>query len=150
MQTGVSVAVRAAIAIAFRDLLINTADGSNVHLYQNDFAPPPTAIIADFTECDFAGYAPVPLGASWQDSLVPETGEIRVFSNLGAAFTAGAIVSPQTAYGFYVTDDANAVLAGFGRFDDPTTFITSGEQLVLIPEWLVPLLTLVAEVGQIT
>lgn len=150
MITGISIDARTALAIAFRDALINTPDGSNVHLYQNDFTPNPQSVLTDFTECDFVGYAEVAVGATWTDTLVPQTGEVRVYTTVSADFTAGVILAPQTAYGFYVTDDADAVLQGFGRFDEPVLFSASGESLPLVPEWLVTLQTLVAEVGVLT
>jgi len=150
MQTGVSNITRAALAIAFGDILKDTVAGAKIKLFQNNFAPGPTAKLADFTECDFVGYAEVLITATWHVSSVPETGQVRIYSTASAAFVASSIVSPQTAYGFFCTDSGDGVLQGWGLFDNPVDFIVSGDALVVVPEWLMQLNTLVAEVGHVT
>ena len=104
---------------------------TQIHLYQNDIAPSPSTLLADFVEATFDGYAaPVVTPASWPIFLqgisqAVAVGPAQVFSPTGN-------VTPNVIYGYYVTDNTGARLLWAERFAEPKVMngVTTGFTLV--------------------
>jgi hypothetical protein len=95
-----------------------------VHLYQNNFTPTPTSLLADFTECTFSGYAAVaaPFGTPGLDVTNIPVAPLPV-----TFITDG--VTPGVAYGIYIVDSAGHLVCG-ARFDAaPYNFAIAGDLL---------------------
>jgi len=111
-----------------------TPNFAKLHLFKNDFVPTRASVLADFTEADFDGYAAVdlPVASSFPAIQLDALGNLTQVIPGTYTFTGD---DPQTAaqsvYGYYVTDQAGAVLVGFHRFLDPVDFTSASMQLVL-------------------
>lgn len=91
-----------------------------IKLFQNNFTPSPTSVLADFTEATFDGYAPVTvLAAAYPPSrTMPDGSTLALFSSV-ADFEDSGNVTPNTIYGAYITDTAGTFLLLSVRFDTP-------------------------------
>jgi hypothetical protein len=104
----------------------------NVHLAKAAFTPSPTLDPLTLTEADFAGYAAIspPAGNQlvYQD---PVTGlyTVELKAPLGGYHfqTTGLGQLPQTIFGWWVTDNANAVLYGSGLLPTPIPLSIVGQ-----------------------
>lgn len=110
-----------------------------VHLAKAAFTPGPNLTVATFVEADFAGYAAKGVAVGAQPVFTdPITGlkVLQLIEPVGgwSWTTTGLTLLPQSIFGFYVTDDANAVLHGMARFDVVFNLTESG-QGVWIP-WI--------------
>lgn len=80
-----------------------------VHLYKNNYTPTPTDTPANYTECDFAGYAaqsPV-FGAPFiNGSNIGEMDMTPLVWTMGVPGTTN-----PTVYGYYITDGAGDLVA---------------------------------------
>jgi hypothetical protein len=107
----------------------------NVHLYTNNFQPTGRTPLSAFTEATFAGYALVALPTLVGPVTLP-SGQEALMCDVN--FIAGAVVSPgQTAFGYYLTDNANAILYVSELFTVPVPFVALGNFLdlkIVIPE----------------
>lgn len=141
MLTGLSASARLVLTTALYDALGDGSDGGIIHLFQNDYRPGPLATVAEFVECDFVGYGPFANLTAWLYYLVPENNDWLVITNEVVIFSAGALLAPQPAYGWYVTDHTGAVLRGWGRFDTPVVFSLENQGLPLLVQLFIPLNT---------
>jgi hypothetical protein len=83
-------------------LLENPLNVIVAHAARNPIAPDVDKIeLADLTECNFPGYAPVTLDAWTPDP--PEFDEVGEAVSGDVSFTAGAIVTPQNITAVYLT-----------------------------------------------
>jgi hypothetical protein len=95
------------------------------HLFENNFTPTPTSLLADYVEATFSGYAAVAT-AFGTPGLDPNN--IPVAPAPVTYITTG--VTPGVAYGIYILDSTGALVAG-SRFDGaPFNFAVAGDQLV--------------------
>lgn len=114
--------------------LAPVANALHVHLAIAAFTPGPTLSVGDFTEATFTGGAALPAGVgACQEFTDPVTGQRIVQLNEPAGgwhwhCTAGTGL-PQTVYGYYVTDHADAVLYGCARLPANVTITASGQGL---------------------
>jgi len=104
----------------------------HVHLFVNTATPGPGSVVGDFTEATFDGYAPLDADVGPQQEFVdPITGNrvVQLIEPLGGWHweTTGVTDLPQTVYGFFVTDNADTVLYGAARLDDPFPLTASGQ-----------------------
>lgn len=94
-------------------------------LFQNNFTPLDTSILADFTIATFSGYADVAapfLSPGLDPQNVPVAPVQCIYSTDG--------ITPGVAYGVYVVDSTGALVAA-ARFDGaPYNFADAGDQLV--------------------
>lgn len=127
-KSGISLLERQSMATALVADLTNTTLGSSIALFQNNIIPDPTTPLAGFTECDFVGYARKTAVTTWVTFNDAPTGDQIVQNSVLELFAAGAIVSPQTAYGWYVTNPGYTTLLGWGVFDTPYTFLANGDK----------------------
>ena len=100
----------------------------NYHIFVGDVACDRNTVLADFGG-----------GGNWGPVNVP----VASFTLTGVAAHKGTIVAPPitltdpvpsagTAYGYYVTDETDAILIACARFDTPIPFLAGGS-LNLIP-----------------
>jgi hypothetical protein len=87
----------------FMEQLRNTWNGIvyTIHLFKNNLIPTRNSVLADFTECDFDGYAAQPLGA-WGLTIV--TAHVGVTQSPINTFTKAVGATSNNVYGYYVTD----------------------------------------------
>lgn len=106
----------------------------HVHLAAANFTPDLDIDVASFVEATFTGGGPLDAGTGTQTVFYDvATGllTIEILEPAGGwhwdcTVTPG---SPETIYGIYVTDNADAVLIGCQLFDVPLTISAAGEGL---------------------
>jgi hypothetical protein len=114
------------------------ATALKVHLATAAFTPAPTLIPGNFTEATFAGYAALLAGVgNAQVFFDPATGNkvIQLLEPAGGWHwaTSSAVGLPQTVFGYYVTDNASAVVWGSGLIT-PNVVLTATAQGVDVPQ----------------
>jgi hypothetical protein len=84
------------------------ADALLLHLFQNDYTPTDsTAILSNLTEADYDGYAAATI-SGWASASV--TSHVASSAATPIVFTKSAGATPNTIYGYYITDSASTVL----------------------------------------
>jgi hypothetical protein len=101
-----------------------------VKLFKNDLVPTPDTVLADLTEADFTGYAPVTIAGAWNASTDPQERGLVWYSAL-VPFSASGAAVPNIIYGWYVVNTDGTVLKVVKRLDTPITFDSGGDELVL-------------------
>jgi hypothetical protein len=103
-----------------------------IHLSKTAFVPGPGLTVASFTEADFNGYAALsptagnqlvysdPITGLLTVELVPPAGDWHFQ-------TTGILNLPQTIFGWYVTDNASAVLYGSGLLTPGVPLTAAGQ-----------------------
>lgn len=107
--------------------------GVKYHLYTNNVTPTLSTTLAALTEAAWGGY--VALSQSWTNYTINGfTGHAGYALAPPITFfnTSGA---PVTAYGYYVTDNANALLLAVARFDSAPITIPDGQSWNVVPTW---------------
>jgi len=112
----------------------------HIHLFTAGPTPiTPFSVVGDFTECTFAGYAPVVVTYASNPPTVNFPNSNGQGALIGANFVAGAIVGAgETALGFYVTDDTDTNMVYSETFDDGVPFAIAGDFLdleTILPIW---------------
>lgn len=115
-----------------RDLTIVTGhdDQIFVHLFQNNITPTVNSKVADFTECNFDGYAAQVLfydGAAVHD--VPNHVWYQPCET--NTWTKGTGTTGNNVYGCYLVD-SNGTLRGCGRLDGAPAPMTAVGQMLSI------------------
>lgn len=109
--------------------------GMLLRLYTNNLTPTKSSVIGDFTQLtnvQVPGYAAVAI--AWDGTPVRNQDGAWVDYGTDALFSAtGAPPAPQIVYGWYMTDAANTVLVGSGRFATAFTYVQTGDGLRLEP-----------------
>jgi hypothetical protein len=99
------------------------ADPLHLHLYKNNFTPLFGSVLADFTECDFAGYAVADVvPANWPTPGSVANRAQSIYQPAPLVFTPSA--GSQNAYGYYLTDNADSVVLIAERFNDAPQLLT--------------------------
>src|ERR1700722_381205 len=96
---------------AILNILIGIWNATNVsvHLFKNPATPSFSSAIADFTESDFPGYAPVDVTSWILGPVITNVGYMQ--SSTPCVFTVSSGSGlPQLAYGYYVLDDSGTLL----------------------------------------
>jgi len=78
-----------------------------MHLFQNNFTPTTSSVLANFTECTFAGYAAQDI-SSWGASVV--VGHVATMTAAPNTFTRSTTGAAQDVYGYYITNQAGSLL----------------------------------------
>ncbi len=103
-----------------------------VHLAKAAFVPAATRVIGDFTEANFTGFAAklAAVGAQ-QNFFDPITGQrvVQLVEPAGGWHwqCGDALQLPQTIYGFYVTDNASAVVYGCALLPQTVLLSATGD-----------------------
>jgi len=113
---------------------LNTNIQFNYHLYSNNFVPTDAMVIGDFTENTFPGYASQSVvAAGW--SSPADDGTCSSTSAASQVYTATG-ASSQSAYGYYVTDNADGALLFAELFTGgPVPLSTTGSSVTVIPQY---------------
>ena len=98
------------------------ADNLLLHLYQNNYTPTDSSVIGSFTEATFDGYASQTI-ATWSTPSV--TAHVASSAAAPNVFTKSAGSTPNSIYGYYVTDSANTVMYWAERDPDAPIPMTS-------------------------
>jgi len=107
---------------------------NHVHLAIANFVPGLDLLLAGLTEATFPGYAALDVGVGAQDVYYDAADgllTIRLVEPAGGWnwISTGAPGVPETIYGLYVTDNADAVLLGSMLLEDPVTIDAIGQGL---------------------
>jgi len=100
-------------------------DGLGIALFVNNFIPTSDAVLADFTEASFPGYAPLSLSTP-NPAFLNGQGRGEVDADL-ATFTATG-VSAQNAFGYFLYT-AGLVVVAAERFAAPQPMMAAGSSL---------------------
>jgi hypothetical protein len=118
-----------AIALSVPGVSWNTADNPPVaRLFSNNLVVSKATVEADLVEVAFTGYTqqtttPLRLQDSNGNWMLSELSPL--------AFTAGAIGTPDVAYGWYLVDASSNKLLVVENFDAPFHFAQTADQLNL-------------------
>jgi hypothetical protein len=112
--------------------LAPAALANHVHLSMTPFTPGPTLDIAGVTDATFNTYVPANAGVGTQQEFIdPMTGlrNIQLLEPAGGWHweTGSAANLPQTIYGWFVTDNADAVMLGSALFSTPIVLTAAGQ-----------------------
>jgi|SRR5579859_1115366 len=107
-----------------------------VHLFQNNHIPSPNDDITSYVEATFDGYAVAPADIQWGAVGVDNNGAPQVFGDL-KVFTMSGSTTPNTIYGYYVTDEGGDMLYWAELFANPVNMATVGDQIALVPVYSV-------------
>lgn len=109
---------RAFLAKAWKGDTPGGGAGFTVHLFTNDFTPTPSSNNGDFTEATFDGYAGV--GRTYSTTTGPTLdGDDQQVRMGGDYFAFNCTGSPQTVYGWYLTDDTSSAWLLADKYDVP-------------------------------
>jgi hypothetical protein len=81
-----------------------------LHLYKNDTAPTIDSVLGDFTEANFPGYSPKPIGADFAFPTTNGDGNAESKSNV-YAWTPSNANDNQEVHGWYLTFQSDSVPA---------------------------------------
>lgn len=103
-----------------------------VHLANAPFTPSNTLVIGSFTEANFSGYAALLAGTGNQQEFVDPASANRIIQLNEPAGgwhwqSTGVANLPQTIYGYYITDNASAVVYGSALLPAAVTITASGQ-----------------------
>lgn len=102
---------------------------ATVHLFTNDVDPGPDAVVGDFNEATFAGYAAQALGAFGDPFMGPD-GIARVYAPSQQYNWTGA--PTETVYGFYILSAGGGTpFIEYFRLDTPKTMQSASDALRL-------------------
>lgn len=98
--------------------LVGTAPISTakLRLFQNDFHPNQTSVLADFTEADYTGYTEA--DPTW-GAIYYDTPSGLAIASYPAVFQPTGTTVANTIYGWYITDDPATIWFACERFDNP-------------------------------
>ena len=101
------------------------------HLFVNNLVPNKTTLLAGLTEAAWAGYAAITVNAA-DFALTGVAGHVGTILAAPIAFTNGSAGS-QSAYGYYVTDTADAILFAVALFDAAPVAKIVGDSWIITP-----------------
>lgn len=100
-------------------------------LFKNDYTPVDTSTLANFTEADFDGYAPITLNA-WGNAFINGS-NIAEIDEVVRTFTCTGNTTPNTIYGYYLEDVANQYLFAERNPAGGIAINTAGQVYVVWP-----------------
>ena len=104
-------------------------DGAKMKLFKNNYVPIETSLIANFTLCDFTGYAAEVI--TWGDPSVSDDGTPEVIGSLAEFRPTGTAVA-NDVYGAILTMGDDTYLAGAQLDDAPEVMQDTLNQLSLV------------------
>jgi len=107
--------------------------GAILHLSTTDIIPDQDTELADFTECDFTGYA-ASSAIVWGSAYLDATGN-GTSAGTAKTFVATGSTITNIAYTYYVTTALGAYLFG-GRLLVPVNFAEAGDGVTLLPTFV--------------
>lgn len=107
--------------------------GVRYHLFTNNIVPALGTTLADLVEATWAGYANVL--QSWSDYTTTGVSGHNGFAIAPPINFGNTSGSPQSAYGYYVTDAGITLLLAVAAFDSPPVVIPNGGSESVVPTW---------------
>jgi hypothetical protein len=107
------------------------ASNLHLHIFTNNVTPSDSTTLGGLTEAAWTGYALETLSSGSFVSLGVGA-HVGTLAYPTVTFTNGS-GSPVSAYGFYITDTANAILVSCGLFDAAPVSIAAGGTYSFIP-----------------
>lgn len=116
-------------SLAVAGAVKTAAAAYKIKLFKNNVTFSNSTQLADLTEADFTGYAPIT--ASWgavflDPSLAGASFQTNVQFDAASPFTVG-----NTVYGFYITDTAGTLLVAGNNFPAGVSMAALGDSLPL-------------------
>jgi hypothetical protein len=111
--------------------VLNTTPGWKVHLFQNNIVPTQADTLATYTEATFDGYAAL-IFTSLAGPSRDTDGSFRIYNDAGWSQTGST--TPNTIYGFYVTDHTGALIGAY-RFATPVQMVDAFSSLDITAEF---------------
>jgi hypothetical protein len=120
--------------IAADTAFLGVAAVKHVHLIKEAFTPSPAINFPPTKVATFDGYATLNAASGSQQSFTdPVSGNqiVQLIEPLGGWhwLTTGGTNLPQTIYGYFVTDLADAVTLGCGILDTPVILTATGQAI---------------------
>jgi len=107
------------------------------HLFQNNLVPGPGTVVGDFVEATYDGYAPIAAGGFFGPLLDPVTNDWFTTPAAVLHFDDTGAVTPNTIYGFYMTDAGGTALVACQRFGVPVVMDAAGKSILISPKHFV-------------
>lgn len=99
-----------------------------IRLFKNNFAPVVGSVAADFTVCDFSGYAQVAL----VDGAIAINGAGKAEMTAAAAvFSHNGGATANTVYGWYIIDTVTNKVRWASLFAAPRTMGAAGDSITV-------------------
>lgn len=99
---------------ALADAIAGVLTTAKCKLFQNNYTPTPSSVVADFTAATYVGNATATL--TFDAPSVSDDGHVETHAT-PAAWRPTNGVTPNTIYGLYITDTTGADLLFACRFD---------------------------------
>lgn len=117
--------------------MLDGFNGTNlrVHLFKNlGLVPDHDTVIGDMDEADFDGYVIKDLNATWVLLAGLDAGRRATGQAVRCTWALTATpVTPNTIFGYYVTDSANSVLYWAEAFGSSQPMVASGDFISFKP-----------------
>lgn len=107
--------------------------GVHFHLFTNNVVPTLSTTLAGLTEAAWTGYAVV--SQAWSDFTINGVAAHSGYAIAPPIIFTNGTGAPVTAYGYYVTDNADAILLAVALFDAPPQTIAPAGTLSVVPTW---------------
>jgi hypothetical protein len=108
--------------------------GCKIHLYANQLIPSQGTLLTMFVEATFTGYVAQSVGA-WGAAYIGPDGNAHVTAP-GLQFQATDDVTPNTIYGWYMTNTAGTELVGAANFLTPIPIVAALQAVVMQPDFI--------------
>jgi len=110
-------------------------------LFKSTFHPTRNSTLADFTANKIAAadVLPVTMSGSWIGGIAPDQSASMIYGGL-VQFTpvSGTVTYPVIAGGWYIANSGGTALLGSKEFDNPFTFNTDADVLLVKPSFTFP------------
>lgn len=121
------------LRLALQAAILAGWTAGKLKLFSNDFSPQFDTVVGDFTEATFPGYAAIDDVSGPASGTDAETGLPTVSWMDGSTWLATTIVTPETIFGWYITNTAGSSCLAAGRFDESVTINSDGDVLAISP-----------------
>jgi hypothetical protein len=122
------------LGIVYKMTLLQTnfeTDALEIHLYQNNYTPTTSSVLADFTAATFDGYIPQTI-SGWSSPTV--TAHVGLIQATAVVFTKAAGATPNSIYGYYVTDSGGTTVLWAELFSTgPFAMSATGSTITVTP-----------------
>lgn len=109
----------------------NYLAGCHLHLYANQVTLTPLTTLSSLTEASFQGYAAVTT-VTWNAPYTDIAGNAVISAGL-SQFECTGTTTPNTIYGWYLTDATNATLLAAAALPTPVSITQVGDAVLVAP-----------------
>jgi hypothetical protein len=107
--------------------------GAKLGLYKNNVVPTVGMTLADLTPADIVGVTPA--AVTWGTVHTDPTDGPVVDGGASSFIVGTPVVSANTIYGAYLTDTGATKLLAALKFDVPVTLDTTGQGILVVPQF---------------